>query len=80
MGLNVYGDLTQDHEKKITARLQRAGLLVDGYSWADSIGYHAFSHNTDEYRRSLFIFCRVVGMKPTMRASWGWGHYGTHAE
>jgi hypothetical protein len=80
MGLNICGTLTADHEKKITDRLIRAGFVIEDGGWTDTISYLEFSKNTEDYRRALFIFCRVVGMKPTMRAGWGWGHYGTQAD
>ena len=76
MGLNIYGELTEEMEKKITNRLIRAGFILGDQSWKDVIDYLQASGETDEYRRAMFIFCRSVGMKPTLRASWGWGYYG----
>ena len=77
MGLNIYGKLTPEIEKKITGRMIRAGIKIEGNGWADTLGYLQYSGQSEEFRRGLFIAARGCGMKPTMRFSWGWGNYGT---
>ena len=77
MGLNIYGKLDERIEKKINDRLIRAGFKIEDGGWSNTIQYLQFSGDSENYRRALFIVARSCGMKPTMRFSWGWGHFGT---
>jgi hypothetical protein len=80
MSLNVYGKLTDEIEIKISKRLSRSGLLNPGMDWSESIQWFEFNGDSDKYRRALFIAARCCGMKPSIRFSWGWGHYGTYSK
>ena len=78
MSLNVYGKITEEISKKIETRFEKKGLMVSE-TWIESLSELRFRRD-DRYPSAVAIACRACGMKPTMRFSTGWGHYGTHAE
>jgi hypothetical protein len=77
MGLNVYGKITPEIEKKITDRLVRAGFVIEDGGWKNTLEYLRACEDSEKYRKGMSVAARCCGMKPTMRFSWGWGHFGT---
>jgi len=75
MGLNIYGKYTKEMETKIINRLKRAGFEIQDGGVVMTLGYLEFSGDK-RYPRALAIAARGCGMKPTMRFSIGYGHYG----
>ena len=76
MGRFTFIEYTEDIEKKIEARLKRAGFVIGIGGWADTISLLHFNGDKKNYRRALFILCRCIGIKPTMKESRAWGYSG----
>ena len=79
VGLNIYGKYTDEMETKIIARLKRAGFEIEDGGVVMTLSYLQFSGD-ERYPRALAIAARGCGMKPTMRFSIGYGHYGTSSQ